>query len=467
MEIVPSTFLALAAVLAMLLRGPYGAVSIFMALMPFGAAAAFNLPALGGASIGVADLGAVAILGLVCLLPNSLERIAGTMRPWQPGFFLLLLALVCVIAALFLPRIFAGQTEVFGISRSEGQIGIVRLPLTPGTGNITQLFRMVLGFLTFFALATILRRKPDEGLVLSAMITCTLVQFALGWIDVTAHAVGLPQILDPIRTANYSLLTEARMGGMKRMVGGFPEASSFGFLTLGLFGFWLQVWIASPASRAAPWMFAASTILLVRSTSSAAYVAAAVFLVTFAVWTLLTRLRRTARRRSVAIAATTGMLFWVGALIVFGAYQLVSPVTEFLDNALFNKMGTSSGVERMSWNSQAWINFTDTLTFGAGLGSVRASSWFMACLGSIGLIGTGLYIAFLLSFLRLSAPPEPVLRTATLAGLKSGCLALLLSAMLTHATPDLGVIFFALSGLAAGLSRGALLESQPSGNGIE
>ncbi len=460
MEIVPSTFLAFAAVLAMLLRGPYAAISIFMALIPFGATAAFNLPALGGASIGLADLGAVAIFGLVCLLPGAPERIAGTMRPWQPGFFLLLLALACIIAALFLPRIFAGQTEVFGISRSEGQIGIVRLPLSPGTGNITQLFRMMLGFLTFFALATLMRRRPDSGIVLRAMIVCTIVQFALGWTDVALHALGLGDALDLLRTANYSMLSEARMGGIKRMVGGFPEASSFGYLTLGLFAFWLQLWISAPGNRAAPWMLAASAILLIRSTSSAAYVAAAAFLISFAAWTLLTRLRRNASRRAVAIAATAGLALWIGALAIFAAYQLVQPFADFLDKALLDKMGSSSGVERMSWNSQAMVNFSDTLSFGAGLGSVRASSWLAACLGSIGLIGTGCYIAFLISLLRLPCPPEPQLRDSTLRGLKSACLAVLFSAMLTHATPDLGVIFFALAGLAAGLSRGAVLESR-------
>jgi hypothetical protein len=45
--------------------------------------------------------------------------------------------------------------------------------------------------------------------------------------------------------------------------------------------------------------------------------------------------------------------------------------------------------------------------------------------------------------------------------LQAGCLAMLLSALLTHATPDLGLFFFALAGLAAGLSRGATLESRP------
>jgi hypothetical protein len=46
--------------------------------------------------------------------------------------------------------------------------------------------------------------------------------------------------------------------------------------------------------------------------------------------------------------------------------------------------------------------------------------------------------------------------------LKAAAGAFLISAMLTASTPDLGVIFFAVCGLIAGLSRGAQLESRPN-----
>ncbi len=464
MEIVPSTFLALAAMLAMVLRGPHGAIPVFFALTPFGAAAAFNLPAVGGATIGVMDMGTLTLFALVLMMPKGGERIVGTMRPFQPGSFLLLLALSCFIAAMFLPRLFAGQTEVFGLSRTDNQSGIVSLPLRPTTGNITQLFRMVLGFLTFYALATLMRGRPDHHIVLRAMTIATVINFTLGWLDVVTFAAGMKELMDPLRTANYAMLVDVRMVGLKRMIGGFPEASSFGFYTLGLFGFWLQMWIASPGSRRAAWMLVATTILLLRSTSSSAYVAAVVFVMTLAAFHLVANLRRTARRRSVSIAATLGLLTWVAMVVLFASYQLVDPVTAYLDRALFDKLGTDSGVERMSWNAQAWTNFTDTRLMGAGLGSIRASNWLLTCLGSIGIIGTGLYLAFMASLLRLPIPRAPEDRKATLQGLKAGCVALFMSAMLTHATPDLGIFFFAMAGLAAGMSRGAVLESVAARN---
>ncbi|PRY25158.1 hypothetical protein CLV78_102335 [Aliiruegeria haliotis] len=461
MEIVPSTFLALAAVLLMVIRGPYGSIAVFFALTPFGAAAAFNLPAVGGATISVTDLAALTLLALVLLMPEGPSRLVGSMRAFQPGFWLLLLALCCVVAALFLPRLFAGETEVFGIARKDNTTGIVSRPLRPGTGNITQLFRMTLGFITFYALATLLRRRPEHGLVIGALSIATVIHFTLGWLDVATYAIGMSELLDPIRTANYAMLVDVRMAGLKRMIGGFPEASAFGYYTLGLFGFWLQYWLASPGSKRGAWMLAASTLVLLRSTSSAAYVAAIAFGMSFALFLLVANLRRTAERRSVSIAAVLGLLVWVGALGLIAAYQLVDPVTTYLDRALFDKLETSSGVERMSWNAQAWVNFTETRYMGAGLGSMRASNWLLACLGSIGIIGTGVFLAFLISIVRLPAPPDPAERVATIRGLKAGCAALFVSALLTTATPDLGKVFFALAGLAAGLSRGAVVESLP------
>ena len=42
---------------------------------------------------------------------------------------------------------------------------------------------------------------------------------------------------------------------------------------------------------------------------------------------------------------------------------------------------------------------------GAGLGSVRASNWLIACLGSIGALGTFLFVAFLTAFMLMPAGP--------------------------------------------------------------
>lgn len=460
MEIVASTFLSLAAIAALMVAGPHRGLWLVMATAPFGAAAAFNLPALGGASILALDLMAVVLFGIVALSRDGLQQIAGAMRPGQPGFWLLLLGLFCILAALFFPRIFQGRTEVFSIARSDSMTAILSLPLRPNAGNLTQLFRIGLGVLAFFALATAFRRRPAAGPVVAAMIVATCVHFALGWLDVISHATGLPELLDPIRTANYAMLTESRMGGLKRMVGGFPEASAYGYFTLALFGFWLQYWVAAGRSRLGFWMLLATLVVLLRCTSSSAYVAAAVFGVSFAGLTYLRRLRRRVRRRSAGIWAAVAVLVWLGAIGLFAAYELVDPVAAYLDRALFEKLEGASGVERMSWNAQAFQNFLDTWMMGAGPGSMRASNWLLACLGSIGLIGTGLFVAFLGATAALREQGDDQEAAVVTKALKAACLAQFCAAMLILPTPDLGIFFFVLAGLAAGLARGGLLRER-------
>lgn len=461
MEIVPSSILALIAILGLMVKGPYRGLWVFFAVTPLGAAAAFNLPALGGASILIPDLAALTLLGLVLVHRGGPGMIAGTLRYGQPGFWLMLLGVYAIFSALFLPRVFAGETGVFSLARINNETGIVEIPLRPTSGNITQLFRLFLGFAAYLALATVFRIRPDARMVVTAVAVATGVNAALGWLDVLSFEAGIPEVLDPLRSANYAILYDVRMIGLKRMIGGFPEASSFGYYTLGLFGFWLQYWLGTPRSRLAVAMLALTAVALVHSTSSAAYAATLVFLAVLAGVALASNLRLRMRRRGTVIAVGAGLALLVAALALFLAYETVRPVTLFMDRAIFDKLGGASGVERMSWNAQALRNFVDTRGFGAGLGSVRGSSWLAATLGSLGVLGTLVYLLFIGSVLGgRSGRRGHDQRAVVIRSLRAACLALLIGGTMAGATPDLGVSFFALAGLAAGLARGAILRQR-------
>lgn len=453
-EIVASTPIALAAFAAILYLGPLRGLWVFFALLPFGAAAAFNLPALGGATIGLADLGAVALFSSVLLTRDALGRLVGTMRFGQPGFWILLLWLVCVISALFFPRLFAGHTDVFSISRVDGANSISLRPLKPGSGNISQAFRMSLGILTFLALATALRHRPQAERVILAVSTATVIHFILGWLDVLTFSLGLKELLEPIRTANYAMLVDHRMVGLKRMIGGFPEASSFGSFSLGLFGFWFVFWLRNPYTHRAGWMMLLTLVVLLRSTSSSAYLGLVLFMLLLGTLILFRSAWTSPSRRSVTVSAILAVITCLSLILLFGAYELSPDVAQFFNRALFEKAESSSGVERMMWNTYALKNFFDTWMIGAGVGSIRASNWLVACLGSIGLLGTLVYLLFLGSVARVrTSRPDP-LTSAVVTGAKAACLALLVIAMLIKSTPDLEIFYFALAGLAVGLARG-------------
>lgn len=454
MEIVPSTYLTLAAIFALFVVGPWRGLWLFVSLVPFGAAAAFNLPAVGGATIGPTELTIVAMLAITALAPGGPDRMLGTLRPGQPGFWLLLVIVYSVLASAFLPRVFEGQTDIFSLSRSVNTDGIISIPLRPSSGNITQTFYLLLSAAAFLALATLYRMRPDEKAVVRALTVATTVHFVLGWLDVITMATGTETLMEPIRTANYDIAMYASMGGMKRMVGGMPEASAYGAIALVLMGFWLHYWIVSERSRLTTLMTVMVTISVLRATSSGAYVALVVLLALYGSGWLVHAARTRALKRRVAALLVCGLVAaWLLAIGITAGYHLNPWLNDFLDQSLFTKLESESGVERMSWNVQALRNFADTWGIGAGLGSVRASNWFVACLGSIGVIGTAFYLAFLGSLARAPHGTGNATRDHVIGGLKVACLAQVIVALPTAPTPNLGSIFFILAGLIAGLSR--------------
>ena len=453
MEIVQSTYLALAAMAVLFRLGPYRGLWAFMFVAPFGAAAAFNLPAVGGVTIGQLEFLVCALVLTVFLMPGGPNRFFGTLRPGQPGFWLLLLILYGLVSSFFFPRVFWGQTEIFSLSRAANTKGIISIPLQPSSGNISQPALLTLAALCFVALAALFRNRPDEKAVLRALVTVTLVNFLLGWIDVASATFGVEFLLEPIRTANYDIMTNNYMAGIRRMIGGMPEASSYGAFSLGLFGFWLHYWITGPRRTANTIMFLIATSAVLRSTSSGAYVAVVLLLGVYSIgWAILAgRGKVSPRAASLIFSGVIGV--WVCAITIVAGYQLVEPITAFFDTTLLDKLDSDSGVERMGWNTQALKNFSDTWFLGAGLGSVRASNWLVSCLGSIGILGTAFYLAFLGSLARAPADSGNHMRDALVQSLKIGGLALIIAALMTASTPNLGTFFYVIAGICAGLSR--------------
>jgi hypothetical protein len=125
-------------------------------------------------------------------------------------------------------------------------------------------------------------------------------------------------------------------------------------------------------------------------------------------------------------------------------------VQNLLDTFLLNKLSSSSGVERSSWNQHALQSFFDTFGFGFGNGSGRASSFLIAALSSLGLFGAALFSLFFLSLFfgsdrgTIFDPVEDVARQ----GAKYMCLAWLISASVSDPLIELGPAFYFFAALA-------------------
>ena len=456
MQIVESTLIAIVFVLWALRSGPYSGIIVFFIAIPFGMMAAFNLPSVGNTSIMTYDL-VLLTIGLMLLLRTGVDRdVARLLGAGWAGRPLALFFCYAVVATLFFPRIFEGMTEVFSIGRVAGQVGIVSRPLAPGGGNLSQLVRMFLAILAFAVPAVVMIRRGDVRLAYHAILAMSLTHAALGLLDLMTQATGTSWIMAPIRTANYALTLGQRMAGLDRMIGGFPEASSYGYVSLGLLGFWLGYWFHNRTTTRVPLiMTLVSTFLVLRGTSSSAYVGAALLALLFIVLRVRDIGRNGDGKLDVRLAGALLALVAITPLVITGLYMmyaLMPGFTDFIDRSLLNKLSSDSGIERMSWNSQAFQNFSDTLFLGAGLGSVRASNWVAAVLGTTGIVGFSLLLMFLWQMFRL--PMMRMTHDARLIAfaLKLGLAGCLSRALVVKATPNLDLIFFAMAGLLVGLA---------------
>jgi hypothetical protein len=443
------------------------AIYIFVSSTLLSAAAAMVLPSLGGASIQPAHL----LLGLLVLVTvaggTSLRVIGNKLAFPHEGFWLLLTAAYAVLAAIFLPRIFAGATYVFAIARTEIGQGLVALPLAPTAGNITQTVYF-LGDLVCFLVFCSYAAKPSG---LTAMVWAILAAAALNLgfaaIDVIGYWSGVGDPLAVIRNADYRMLNDASVLGFKRIVGSFPEASTFAYFTAGFFAFCTRLWLTGIHRRVTGTLALMSLCALALSTSSTGYAATLTFLLVLFLVCVGRALTRPVPRAVVTLIVVMPLLVVGGSI----GLRLYSPawtaLHDMIDQTVFDKLGSESGLERTRWNEQAMTNLADTDGLGAGVGSVRASSFPIAVLGNIGLPGAALYGIFLLQLLlarknRWQAPFPAACQDAA----RWACFTQLVGASVAGSFIDLGLPFFVLAGLACAdpqsvLSRPAVRMAAP------
>lgn len=420
-----------------------------------GAASASILTSLGSANLPPAHL----LLGFLvvrsCLDDRSLAEGLEALKFPQPGFWLLLTTLYAVLAAAFMPRLFQAATYVFTIARTEGGPGIVLTPLSPVSGNITQTVYFVGDLVCFLLFYGFAGERKGAAAIARAVLACGILNVGFAALDYATFVTGTAELMSFVRNAPYRMLNEAEVMGVKRLVGSFPEASAFGSATLPLFAFSLSLWLNGLYARVAGLVALLSFAALVLSTSSSAYVALAAYLVIAFAGNGLRVLSGSATRVRFGFLTFTPLL----ALIAFIALQLHDPSRIFIEDviqrSIFDKLSTDSGIERSNWNGQALQNFVDTYGLGAGTGSVRASSFPIAVLANIGVLGALTYGLFLFGcFSRARGAQDPEVKVIKTAA-TSACLALLIAASLGGTTIDLGLMFFVLSAVAAAPERAA------------
>jgi hypothetical protein len=422
-----------------------------------GAAAALLLPALGGSSIQPAHFMLVFLVVAVLLRPQTLAASISCLGYPGPGFWFALFTFYCVLTAFFLPRIFGGATIVYSLARVDDMRGIISAQLAPGTSNLTQSCYM-LSSLAYFAIFAGYSRLGGTALLARALTLTGAVCIFFAVADVVTYQTNTADLLSVIRNANYRMLNDGQIEGFKRIVGSFPEAGAFGYAALALFTFALVLWLESfPVPFLTPIGIALGIALLL-STSTTAYVSSAFTALMVLVFSVMRILGRKATSRHLVYAA--GCLLALPLLIMM--LMLIPSVWDSIQSlvhvTLTTKLQSQSGTERMRWNVQAITSFIDTNGMGAGLGSIRASSFVVALLANVGVPGAVLFLIFLVSLVRSAIRQKHsrgIEDAVGLAGLLS-CLAQVTAASISASAVDLGPLFSITSGLAAAYALGPL-----------
>ena len=138
-----------------------------------------------------------------------------------------------------------------------------------------------------------------------------------------------------------------------------------------------------------------------------------------------------------------------------------------LNAVIFDKSESESGIERAAMNMAGMRAFLDTYGLGVGLGSTRASSFIVAMLSSLGILGSVIYSAFLLKAFDLQDTWNNLHAAKVRKALQCSLAASLLAASLSGALVDLGVVFFLLMGAVCAGPRSSFTDNvtYADGNG--
>jgi hypothetical protein len=442
-----------------LLHGRRLAIFVFLVSTLFGAAAASVLTALGSANLPPSHL----LLGFLMLIAARgvhFQHVMDAFAPSRAGIWLLLTLCYAFIVVLFMPRIMAGATDVFSITRSDsGAAGLVLTPLAPSGGNLTQTAYFIGDVACYGIFCAFARDRAGKRWIADALLLCGCVNILFAALDYLTFFTQTGDYLAFMRNATYRIFDTAEVVGLKRLIGSFPEASAFASMTLTLFAFCVTLWLNGYRPALAGPVALVLLVALVLSTSTTAYVSLTIYLAIVFAGSMWRVLKGQASRIRVRALIATPLL----ACLAIGAISLDGTLTNAIDDLLnqlvFQKGTTDSAIERGSWNSQALINFLDSHGIGLGVGSVRASSFAVASLATIGVLGT---LSYGLFFLRCLAAPREELDPESRAireAAASACLSLFISGTLAGTTIDLGLMFFACAGLAAAPATLALQRS--------
>jgi hypothetical protein len=466
MSIEPLGLVILILGLIALVRGASFAFTIFIPCTLLGSAAAVTSDTI---SIQPAHLLLGFLVVVVFSQPQYLDSAFKGLSFPLPGFWLLCTMIYGVVGAFLFPRILAGITFVNAIGRSDSGLVFYPIPLGPTSGNFTQSVYFCGDVICFLLCYSYGRTVVGFRCIFSALIYYGIGNIIFAVLDLATFWTGTAYLLDFIRNSGYTLHTETVVLGLKRIVGSFTETSSFANATIGVLGFTGRLWLLNIIPSVTFPIALISLLLLLFSTATTAYAALPLllfYLYFSSTWKIM---KGPVPLPVMAFVLLSPLLLGIVVIVVLLQPSIASSISGLMDILVFDKSSSQSGIERGLWNEMALSNFFDTFGLGAGIGSVRASSFAIAMLANLGVLGSATFCLFLYEVLAVSKQASDQITGNVCTAARTACFGLLCSSLVSGALIDLGLPFFVFAGLSCAVPLAARsdLRLQPALGSVE
>lgn len=432
-----------ALLMLLLQRPPRDFFIVLLLSSVLGASEAVRLTALGGSSLVVPSL-------MVPLFAARLILTGGPMRAvaWSgiiENRWLVCYALLGLIGAITLPRLFAGIMEVVPLRPTP-----YRVPIVPTSQNITQAVYLILTTAAAIcAYVTARTTGSDRALVRGVKWAATLY-LLFAFVDVTTFYAGVSGALDWVRTANYAILDQSELG-VRRISGSFTEPSAFASYGFPLLCFFSARWLYGGPSRGSAQFALALAAALLLSTSSTAYASLLLLAPAMLFGALFLPGVRGGRLRKLFNLLGLLVIVGVGALTLMQFFPTaMDTALTILERMTVAKGQSESAIERGKWAQQGYDVFVATWGLGVGAGSFRSSGLLPATLGSLGFLGALLLLLHCLRMVRVVTQLMPMIDPTRVAPMALAALGALVGPMLSGSAPDPGLLFALFSGYCIG-----------------
>lgn len=412
---------------------------IFSFCLLFGATSVATLSALGGSSLSFPQAGFI-LLACVAFLGVGLKDQDATRRAFQTHWLAFAIIGYTIIISMFGPRLFEGKIDLINM-RPDMLDGVaVATPLRPRPSNITTVFYLAGSFLCAIAVSILFMRRLQPSQFCNAMFAVGLGHAALGLIDAAGVAVGQGRVLDFLRNANI-MMVDQQIGDVRRLSGSLSEPSSYAGFAVPFAVFATEYWLRTRNG------LAGLTSLLLWAMVLASTSSAGIF--GFSVYAILAVPRfvisPVGLKTKLIAAAVVVALVLIGTAISLAFPPIYVATRDFVLLLTVQKSDSQSAVERGTWARQGWLALQASFGLGTGAGSFRSSSFPMAVLGSLGVIGSALVAAYITQVAR------PVMDRRFGAAEKAAAWAAifqLVPGIVGGSSPDPGFLFGLFAGYA-------------------